>query len=298
MKSTRLSAFSPQPRLLLILSLVVHLVAPAPAFSQATGADWKELSRLRLRLAVRDGSQSQRLLALRLLSEMKDERAGELAVACLEDPDVKIRRRAAFVLGRLRQEDAVALLLERLGASRDAGVIKSILVAVGSIGDRRAAPVLRKYLGDADAGIRVNAAIALATLGAEDGLDVLLAGLESADLRAQRAATFGLGYFSDARAHEAAAAIVSDPRARWRSEAHVALARRDLVASPPAGKAAVLQRFLSHENLRVRLWSVEELAALGTREALSILRWSADESTRTGRYAALKLRFLGSDADR
>ena len=89
-----------------------------------------------------------------------------------KNDDPRIRRYLSMVLGSLGDRRATPLLLEAL-AERDVETRIYALLALGQIGDPSAAPALAAALGDPVADIRYNAAIALARMGDKRALGVL-----------------------------------------------------------------------------------------------------------------------------
>jgi len=237
------------------------------------------------------GTEDQKLLALRLLSEMRYEKAAELAIAALADPSIKVQRRACTALMGLKSTPAYPHLIRVLRDSKDTGVIKSAVAALGQIEARKAIPIIRPFLAHENDSVRVNAAVALASLGTEEALDTVIALIHSGDIQAQREAIYGLGYFRNTKATEAAQAIIDSPTGRWKSEAHIALAQQKLSAVSPDIdiRRSFLQNLLSHQNSGVRLWAVDELLTTNDPAAVAAIRAIARQQTREGQHAARKL---------
>lgn len=244
-----------------------------------------------LREVALKGTEQQQLLGLKLLGEMKDEKAAEIAISCLEDHNVKVQRRACTVLMNLKSSAGYKPLVRRLKQSTDTGVIKSAIAALGAIGNREAMSLLRPLLKHQNDSVRVNIAIALAQLGSQEGLEVVLTGLKSLDLQAQREATFGLGYFSGSKAREAASIIINDPTAMWKGEGHIALSRIQL--QQEQRKLSFLKQLLTHSYMDVRQWALAEISELNTPEAIEFLTATAARKDRLGRMAQLKVQARG-----
>jgi len=106
---------------------------------------------------------------MRWILQLEDERqlrggGGDL-VALLQDPEARIRRRAALAAGRVRLPDAIGGLTQLLQSDKDAEVRQMAAFAMGLIGDASAAPVLTAALIDADPTIQGRAAEALGLIG-------------------------------------------------------------------------------------------------------------------------------------
>ena len=115
--------------------------------------------------------------AVLALEGMPGDRATELLVQALQDPDyVSIRWRAAIALGRRQDPRAVEPLLRVLESSDHFSVREEAAEALGSIGDERAVPALIRALEDRDRGVRLRALQALVEIGAKEPLRQALKG--------------------------------------------------------------------------------------------------------------------------
>jgi cyclophilin family peptidyl-prolyl cis-trans isomerase/HEAT repeat protein len=83
------------------------------------------------------------------------------------DADARVRRRAAFALGRVGLKEGIPALTPLL-ADADTDVRQAAAFALGLIGDRSASAALVPLLNDADPMVRGRAAEALGQIGAED----------------------------------------------------------------------------------------------------------------------------------
>ncbi|MET0816713.1 MAG: HEAT repeat domain-containing protein [Solirubrobacteraceae bacterium] len=94
-------------------------------------------------------------------------------IACLTDPELRVRAAAADALGKVfmahpddpQAPGAGAALLARWQDEPATAVRHMLAAALGATGHRPAAPVLRTALDDPDAGVRDAAAWALERLG-------------------------------------------------------------------------------------------------------------------------------------
>lgn len=108
-----------------------------------------------------------------LTSPTTPTRRAELAVRCLSEGDLSVRRpsTATLVLGSmghnlsktdpLRARDIVGSLAERAAATRDLGGTLVLINALGNAGGAEAYPVVRRHLEDRCAAVRTAAVIAL-----------------------------------------------------------------------------------------------------------------------------------------
>lgn len=90
----------------------------------------------------------------------------------------------------------------------------------------RAIPILERLLrGDGAAGVRSEAAVALADLGAREGLTALLISVEDDDGGVRQMAVAALGELGDRRAEQRLSRALRDPRPEVRYQAVIAFAR-------------------------------------------------------------------------
>lgn len=168
-------------------------------------------------------------------------------IPLLEDPEAEVRRAAAFALARMGKdaapaEKALAALLG--GKEEDAGARANAARALGAMeAGRNGRAALLKALGDGDPAVRVNAAGALADLGAADGAAVapLARALRDDDWTVRAAAARALGVPKErnrAAVPHLARALLDDVET-VRAMAARALGR--IAEEPKTGEAALLK---------------------------------------------------------
>ncbi len=175
-----------------------------------------------VRLLAR-GEPAVRHLAAVALGQLGDPASMPALIAALEGPDEEgVRWRAAEALVQL---GSVALDgLMTLAAHTDPDVRWKACVALGEIGDRRAAPALIRRLADPDRFVRGRAVSALARLGSP-ALPLLTLALEDPDVRIRQGAAEALGLIGDPAAIEGLLVAVRDPAESVRRASAVALLR-------------------------------------------------------------------------
>ncbi len=106
---------------------------------------------------------------MRWILLLEDERqlkgSGGDLLALLQDPEARVRRRAALAAGRVRLPEAVPGLTTLLESDHDVEVRQMAAFAMGLIGDAAAAPVLSAALADSDPTIQGRAAEGLGLIG-------------------------------------------------------------------------------------------------------------------------------------
>ena len=251
----------------------------------------------RVRKAALEGGREIRMMALRLLAEIRDPQAARIAGESLDSEDVSIRRRAGSSLMILEDTTQLARVIARLALEDDSGALKSLIAAAGSSGKVETAGSLRPFLRHANQSVRVNTAIALARLGSMEGLETILEGLESADQQARREAVYGLGFFAGRKeaARAVARQIIDNPVGTWKGEAGISLLRLRLDGIP--AKLKPLTEAATEGHPRVQAWAIQEIATLKEAGAAAWLKQRALQDDALGRFAALKLLMKGATAD-
>ena len=238
----------------------------------------------------------RRLLALSLVLELGaletgDKETGPRILGLLDDPNPRVRRRAALVLGRLGHLPARPVLERRLAQGPEPALARALICGLGLLGDPGSAPALRPWLDHPEPLVRIDAASALAALGDPRGWPLVLAGSRDPDPGFRLEAVYGLRFFPTQGARERLEEMVRDPGETWRREAGVSLAALTsaaLAGDPPA-REGYLIGLLESPNPLAAEFAVEALARLdspGARDALEAL---AERPTRLGRAALRKL---------
>lgn len=124
---------------------------------------------------------------IRWILQLEDERqlkggGGDL-LALLQDPEARVRRRAALATGRVRLPAGVAGLVVQLERDKDPEVRQMAAFAMGLVGDASAAPALTGALADTDPTIQGRAAEALGLIGHQAAAPAI-AGMVAAHLSA------------------------------------------------------------------------------------------------------------------
>lgn len=250
-----------------------------------------------VRKAAREGDLETRLMALRLLAEIRDPQAAGIAGDSLDSEESSIRRRAGSSLMILEDDTQLAKVIARLAVEKDTGALKSLIAAAGSSHRVAAAASLRPFLRHANRSVRVNTAIALAKLGSMEAFATILEGLEGADPQARREAVYGLGFFTRRRqaARAAARGIIDNPAGTWKGEAGISLLRLQLAGMPT--RLEPLTEAASSGHPRVQAWAIQEIAGLAEPGAGTWLKRRAGHNDALGRFAALELLLKGVNTD-
>jgi len=247
-----------------------------------------------LREALSAGTENQKILVCRLLAAMRDVEAVVSLVEMTRIPDYKIKAYAVNALGQIGDRSAAPRLREiLLQDNTHIGVTICALEAVGSLGSTSDVALIRKFLDNGPAPVRVIAAKALAMLGNPEVEAVLLQLSQNAEPFVQKAAVEGLGYLDSDLSRRRLQSILKAPSAGWKSYARIAIERQRIRARPTVSdRLEALLELTNDCNKRVAGWAIEEIADTGTPEADSILEEvsKGDGIKATKAERALKLR--------
>jgi len=198
------------------------------------------------------------------LVSAEDRRAYDAPVleAAAGSHDAAVRARAALALGRIGDERAAEPLRSLLG-DRAPAVREQAAFAAGILGEAALSDPLLPLLGDSDAAA-ARAAWALGMLGQPRGRDALIGAVRDASSPERRASALrGLWRFGDEDSARAAAPWVSAADASVRTAALYVLARR-----PRESSLAILTAGLSDPDPQTAALCARALGILGKAESV------------------------------
>ena len=125
-----------------------------------------ETIRLLISLLKEDTSAQFRECACGILGKLKAENAVDVLIKCLNDPDDGVIYHAALALGDIKDSKAVNPILRKLKGKKNNPIFRSeLIVALGNIGDDRVVgPLIHVLRNDEDKFVRHQAARALGKL--------------------------------------------------------------------------------------------------------------------------------------
>ena len=235
---------------------------------------------------------------MRWILQLEDERqlkgnGGDL-IALLQDPEGRIRRRAALAVGRVRLPDAIPGLITLLEGDKDVEVRQMAAFAMGLIGDASAAEALSTALADSDPTIQGRAAEALGLIGHKPAAGAIgamvaahvaagaLNGVDADDMATPKTPpleALRLGVYALVRlgSYEALAAGVLDrdgqPRSRWWPVSFALQRIGDARAAP------ALITLLSGEGQLTRAFAARGLGLLKDQRAATPMLAIADTAS-------------------
>jgi HEAT repeat protein len=139
-----------------------------------------------------------RIATARVLGRLRVKRAGEKLIAALNDSNRLEQKYATEALGLVKEERAVASLLQRLDFYKSGDMAAETLLALARIGDASARDAFRARVSDGDPAMRVAALEGLGRLRDAESRDALVTRRQkdgSAPVRL--AATFAMGRLED-----------------------------------------------------------------------------------------------------
>jgi len=187
--------------------------------------------------------------------------------------DAAVRARAALALGRIGDARAAEPLRRLLGDASPA-VRRQAAFASGILGEAELTAALIPLLDDSDATVAAEAGWSLGMLGTTEGRDALVARVRGASAPERRASALrGLWRFADAEAIAAATPYARDADAGVRTAALYVLARK-----PKEASLASLTAALADPDPQTAALCARALGILGKPESIAPLA----ESVMTG----------------
>lgn len=244
-----------------------------------------------LRSQARTGTREAKLLATGMLAEMRDGGGVPALLDASRDADEQVRQSALAALRTLGDPRAARRFRELVRQGGRGGPLKLAAAGLGKVGGQADLALLRGLLGNTDESVRVTAAGALAMLGSDEGLQVLLDAVDGDNPLAQKNATYALGFVrSAAAAGERLQQILDDPQGRWKSYAVIALTQRRQPAQSRADQIASLTLLGRGRDHIAADWAIDQLTDLTDPEATEVLRELGTRAGALGAKARLRVR--------
>jgi HEAT repeat protein len=252
--------------------------AAAPSRSRALSFEGQEA---RLSRELREGVDTQRIVAASELSTLSPGTAWPLIEIALADREVEVRRHAAEAAATLGLREALEVTRSWL-ESEDPDLREIAARSEGALGDATSVPLLSRALGDARFSVRSAAADALGRLGLEAAATPLGTALEDTDATVRVVAAAALGRTPGPEATRLLVTRSLDPALEVRVAVMEALARRRDVegdsALLDARTTAVLVGGLADDAREVRIAAIVGLARARHAPAAPLLARIVEEA--------------------
>ena len=213
-----------------------------------------------------ENARAARVEAVARLLEMEDRRQWDAphANAAAESADAVLRERAALAAGRIRPDDAPALL-KRLLSDLEPRVRRAAAFGAGLAAERRLVPTLRAALADPDPEAAAAAATALGRLGGAEAEEALREVLRAASGPVAAAAAALQRSKDPALIPLLESAALSTDRETRR------MAAWSIARAPRPGSGPALRRLLRDEDPEIAAWAARGLGLAGDAEAAAAL---------------------------
>lgn len=113
-------------------------------------------------------------------------------IAALGHPEPLTRRRAAWILGELRDRRALAPLIAAVEGSADPDLLEGAVEALGKLGDERAVDALARLLRSSYLSVRLKAVEALRSIGGPRATEAMRSALDDPNVSVREKATRAL----------------------------------------------------------------------------------------------------------
>lgn len=240
--------------------------------------------------ALKDESPFVRMAAVDSLGLLRASAATKnIGEILLNDKESQIRQSAAVSLGYIGSQDGAPYLISAI-KDKDAGVRYAAVASLGQIRVAEAAPALESALKDADTGMKRSIISALDRMDSESSVPVVRPLLNDADDSVRALAAKFLGRFKDAESKQAISERLKDSNDMVVINSAYALGR----LGDASGLQAVSKIVKSDKNLMTKIAAVEALEAIGTKEAVNLLRElmnSQEEDLKnSAKYALIRMK--------
>lgn len=221
----------------------------------------KEINQLLKELA--EGDIIEQYQAGRKLKKIGSPAVPALINALKED-NKKLRKAAMIVLGEIKDERAVPILVDELEKTKDKKLRAGLIVILGRMGDKRATPLLMNALDENSDEIVGAAAYALGKLKEEKSVSSLMPLLNHPNEYVRKTVTEALGRIGE----PAVSVLVQEIRNMPLNTQYLAIKILGSIGGTEAVNA--LLDALKDDNEYIRLSAAESLSKLGNKEGYAL----------------------------
>lgn len=224
-----------------------------------------------------------RLVAVNILSRIRDTRAREHLFGALDDSSEDVRMNVAYSLGQYGGDDVVKAILKRYDKEKTENVRSALLQAMGQNADPKFEKVLISATREEASRLKAEAVRSLAAYRSEEALDAIIESLGSESEYVREAAAYTLTYMRATEAVQPLLELLDDDHAWVRMSAIEALGEigdRSVVAE--------IAKLAEDKDERVRRAVLRAMGGLGGEEAMQILVDGMDDEKETVREEAVR----------
>lgn len=235
---------------------------------------------------LRSPNTRKRASAAYILGEIKEERSLDLLVGLLNDVSPTVRNRAVLSIEKVGSPRVIANLIEAFVREEEPAIRETIVaVALKLSVDIAMARLTEKYTREENSRNRAMIIRCLGIAAIPQTLPLLAMGLRDSDSRVRANAVEAVGLLNDTQAVELLLPLLNDPNNRVRSNAATALWKLG-----GTGAIVTLKQMIqsSHKQMRSSAaWALGEIGALQFNDVLQDLTADTDPDVRRCALKAL-----------
>ena len=235
---------------------------------------------------LRSPNTRKRASAAYILGEIKEERSLDLLVGLLRDISPTVRNRAVLSLEKVGSPRVVTPLIEAFMHEEEPAICETIInVSLKLSVDLTMSRLTEKFVREENSR---NRAVIVKCLGASANpqtLPLLARGLKDPDSRVRANSVEAVGALNDAQAIDLLLPLLNDPHNRVRSNAATALWKLG-----GTGAIVILKQMIQSSNKQMRssaAWALGEIGALQFNDVLQGLTADSDPDVRRCALKAL-----------
>ena len=235
-----------------------------------------------LRKTISDGTKDQKIFAADLISDMRDKEAVPNLIKLTENEEMILAISGINALRNIGDERAAPVMRDILKRDDlDESRKITALSTLGVLGSKLDIDLIKRYLDDESEAVQVMAASAMARLGDYSQEDFLIRMItESKETVANKYAVQALAHFDTEKSKAKLQDLIAR-KATWNSYAALGLEQQKYKKVSQSEKVDFLSDLINNpefsdysESTRNSLlsWTFEELADIGTKEAIEFLK--------------------------
>lgn len=224
--------------------------------------------------SIRNGTVVEKLKALDMVSQLHVVEAIPLMLQILDGSVKPLQTTIINILGRLKDQRAIAPLERLLARSTDEDIQMLCINSLGLLGDKKAIPLIKDKLDSPNVRVQAYAALALARLGDPIQKRLVKEFLKDKDERAQWPALQALGVMGDEGDLDVIRGIRDDKKASdiSRDFAQMSDYRIRSRRMTQGEKLKEMKGFVRSEDPRIIQWALHEMVEDGSDALIKKLK--------------------------